>query len=118
MKTLNLKTQISNKKDLHELVRVVLKASRVVDVKTMKDKHKMVTHVTTGALNNLCKELKLPITFDYSKAKPEVVIKVVVPNDFTTEEESEEVVKEEKAPEVKTTGANGDDNSEDSDDPF
>ena len=118
MKTLNLKTQISNKKDLHELVRVVLKASRVVDVKTMKDKHKMVTHVTTGALNNLCKELKLPITFDYSKTKPEVVIKVVVPNDFTAEEESEEVVKEEKAPEVKTTGAKVDNDSEDSDDPF
>lgn len=115
MKTLKLKTQISDKKSLHDLVRVVCKASKVVDVKTIKDKHKMVTHVTTGSLNNLCKELKLPITFDYSKTKPEVVIQVVVPNDFSTEEEVET---KKEAPEVKTTGAKGDNNSEDSDDPF
>lgn len=116
MKTLNLKAKISNKNDLDEIVRIACKATKGAELKILRDKHKMVTKVTTGALFNFCKDLKLKLTFDLTTAKPDVIVQIVVPNDFNpAEEEEKKPTGNKKAPAVSTTEANDDD---DDDNPF
>ena len=80
MKTLKLKVAISSPKDMNELVDTVCKIMNQ-DTSILRDKFKMVTQANSKSLNDLCKELRLKLTFDYT-GKNTACVEVLVNEGF------------------------------------
>ena len=84
MKTIRIKVEISNAKDMNELVDKICEL-RQEDKVALRDRFKMVTQANSKTLNDLCKHLKLKLTFDYSGTKNLAYVDIDVNNAFKTE---------------------------------
>ena len=80
MKTLKLSAPIGNPKDMNDLVDTICKAMNQ-DTAILRDKFKMVTQANSKALNDLCKQLKLKLVFDYT-GKNIATVEVLVNESF------------------------------------
>ena len=126
MKTLKLSAPIGSPKDMNELVDIICKAMNQ-DTAILRDKFKMVTQANSKSLNDLCKQLKLKLVFDYTSkniATVEVLVnesfdisslKVEKPEYFKKKESSPEGTEEFVSVSIKEKESNVDD---DEDDPF
>jgi len=119
MKTLKLKASISSPKDMNELVDTVCKIMNQ-DTSILRDKFKMVTQANSKSLNDLCKELRLKLTFDYT-GKNTACVEVLVNEgfDLLSLEQKQEVKKftkkEDSPKEIEEPTNNSD---EEDDEPF